>query len=456
LTEQPATPQTSDESKRLSRKTLFYYGLADMPIQMAAIPVAAFLPNYYGQDLGLSLTAVGTIWLLTRLFDAISDPAIGWLSDRTNTRWGRRRVWMVAATPILMLSVYKLFMPVAPVTELYLLGWLIMLWVGWTMLFIPYYAWAAELSPDYNERTRITGWRSWIGMAANVISKVVPVLAIFFFGFGGTEETLLLIGVMMLVLLPITVGLTVVNVPESRDYIPTQIPLIPGLKLMWQNGPFKRLVLAFFINQLGSSISTALVVFFIRNVLQDDQNSILMLLVYYGFNLAGIPFWIWFSAQVGKHRAWCLGLTVFAFFQAQYLWLGAGDLYYMLPITACTGFLGGSFWVIPNSMKADVIDVDRLETGEDRTAWYFAVWSFTTKVGQSIGPWLALTLLALVGFETGVGSTSTEESLLGLKLLFVFGPAAGFTIAALIAWNHPLDQKMHSELRQKLSEARGN
>lgn len=444
------TKPTSE--KKLSRRTLFFYGLADMPIQMAAIPVAAFIPNYYGQDLGLSLAAVGTIWLLTRLFDAVSDPLIGWLSDRTNTRWGRRRVWMVAAVPIMMLAIYKLFMPVAPVTEMYLLGWLIALWTGWTMLFIPYYAWAAELSSDYNERTRITGWRAWLGMAANVVSKLVPVGAIFFFGFGGTEETLLLIGIMTLILLPLSVGLTVLNVPEGRDYKPTAIPLLPGIRLMMKNAPFKRLVIAFFINQLGSAISTALVVFYIRNVLGEAQSSIVMLLVYYGFNLLGIPFWIWFSSRIGKHRAWCIGLFVFSCFQLCYLALGAGDFYYMLPITACTGFLGGSFWVIPNSMKADVIDVDRLETGEDRAAWYFAVWSFTTKLALSIGPWLALTLLAFVGFEPG-STQSTAEGLTGLKLLFVLGPTTGFVLAAAITWNYPLDEKEHASLREKLAEA---
>ena len=443
----------SKTDKPLSRRTLFFYGLADMPIQMAAIPVAAFIPNYYGQDLGLSLAAVGTIWLMTRLFDAVSDPLIGWLSDRTSTPWGRRRVWMVAAVPIMMISVYKLFMPSGEVTELYLLGWLVALWIGWTMLFIPYYAWAAELSTDYNERTRITGWRAWIGMAANVVSKVVPVLAIFFFDYGGTAETLFLIGVMTLVLLPVTVGLCVTNVPEPQDYRPTQIALLPGLKLMLKNGPFKRLVVAFFVNQLGSAISTALVVFYIRNVLEEEQNSILMLLVYYGFNLLGIPFWIWFSSVVSKHRAWCMALFVFAGFQSCYLLLGPGDFYNMLPITACTGFLGGAFFVIPNSMKADVIDIDRLETGEDRTAWYFAVWSFTTKVALSVGPWLALTLLAVVGFDPSIAARS-EEGIEGLKLLFVLGPATGFVLAALIAWNHPLDQKRHAEIRRELEDAR--
>lgn len=443
----------SKTDKPLSRRTLFFYGLADMPIQMAAIPVAAFIPNYYGQDLGLSLAAVGTIWLMTRLFDAVSDPLIGWLSDRTSTPWGRRRVWMVAAVPIMMISVYKLFMPSGEVTELYLLGWLVALWIGWTMLFIPYYAWAAELSTDYNERTRITGWRAWIGMAANVVSKVVPVLSIFFFDYGGTAETLFLIGVMTLVLLPVTVGLCVTNVSEPQDYRPTQIALLPGLKLMLKNGPFKRLVVAFFVNQLGSAISTALVVFYIRNVLEEEQSSILMLLVYYGFNLLGIPFWIWFSSVVSKHRAWCMALFVFAGFQSCYLLLGPGDFYNMLPITACTGFLGGAFFVIPNSMKADVIDIDRLETGEDRTAWYFAVWSFTTKVALSVGPWLALTLLAIVGFDPSIAARS-EEGIEGLKLLFVLGPATGFVLAALIAWNHPLDQKRHAEIRRELEDAR--
>ena len=91
-------------------------------------------------------------------------------------------------------------------------------------------------------------------MAANVVSKVGPVVAIFFFGFGGTEETLLIIGIMTLILLQLSVGLTVWNVPEGRDYKPTAIPLLPGLRLMMKNGPFKRLVLAFFVNQLGAAI----------------------------------------------------------------------------------------------------------------------------------------------------------------------------------------------------------
>ncbi|MCP5183014.1 MAG: MFS transporter [Pseudomonadales bacterium] len=444
----------STSHKPLSKRTLFYYGLADMPIQMASIPVAAYVPNYYGADLGVSLAAVGTILLLSRAFDAVTDPLIGWLSDRTHTRWGRRRVWMALSVPLLMISVYKLFMPEPPVTPGYLLFWLVVLWAGWTMLFIPYYAWAAELSPDYNERTRITGWRSSLGLAANVLSMLVPAFAIFLFGYGGSKETLLLIGTMMLVLLPITVGLTIWKVPESGDYVPARMPVISGLKLMWNNHAFRRLMLAFFVNQLGSSISTALIVFYIRGVLQEEQNSIVQLSTFYGFNLLGIPFWVKYAGILGKHRAWCVALAIFSVLMLYYLLLGPGDFLYMLPVTAITGFLGGAFWVIPNSMKADVIDVDRLESGEDRAAWFFAVWSFATKVALAVGPWLALLLLAAIGFNPHPGADNGEDAMLGLKLLFVFGPATGFLLSAIIAWGYPLTETKHREVQAALA-ARG-
>ena len=103
-------------------------------------------------------------------------------------------------------------------------------------------------------------------------------------------------------------------------------------------------------------------------------------------------------------------------------------------------------------MKADVIDMDRLESGEDRTAWFFAVWSFTTKLALSIGPFLALSLLAFVGFQPG--ASNTAEGLTGLTLLFVFGPAIGFWIAAIFAWNHPLDQRAQAKLIEEISQSR--
>lgn len=425
-----------------------------MPIQMAAVPIAAFLPNYYSTNLGVSLVAIAWVTLVARVFDMVTDPLMGWISDRTKTRWGRRRIWMVVSIPLLWIAVYKLFFPEPPVDEWYLLTWMIVLWTGWTMLFIPYYAWGAEISDDYHERTRVTGWRAWLGMAANVLSKLVPSVALLVFGFGGTEEVLVTVGFMLLILIPITIALPVLMVQESNNFVPARIPLLPGLKLMWKNQPFKLLITAFFINQLGSSISTALIVFYVVVVLQEPAQGILQLLLFYGFMLIGIPFWMNYAGTLGKHRAWCLSLMAFGILMLGYLFLGAGDFLWMLPITAVTGFLGGSFSVIPNSMKADVIDIDRLASGEDRAAWFFAVWSFATKTALAIGPSIAFALLAFIDFDATLGTGNTEEATNGLKYLFVFGPATGFFLCGLIAWNYPLTEAKQRELREAIERDR--
>lgn len=439
---------------KLTKTKLFFYSLAEMPIQVAAIPVAAFIPNYYGADLGISLVAIANVWLIARLFDGAIDPVVGYLSDRTETQWGRRRVWMVASVPIMMLAVYKVFFPDPSVGATYLLFWMIVFWTGWTMLLIPYYAWAAELSPDYHERSLITGWRAWIGMAANVISKLIPVIALYFFGFGGTPAVVFMIGVMMLFLIPISVGLTVTQVPERTDIKPVRISVLKGARIMLKNGPFRRLVTAFFFSFVGIAFGTATIVFFIRGVLGHEGGSIVMLLFYFAAGLCGVPFWIWLSKQIGKHKAWIVSLLVYPVFSPLYLLLGEGDFYWMLPVAAITGFAGGAFHALPNSMKADVIDLDEMRTGENRAAMFFAVWSFTMKIALSFGPWLALMMLAWVGFDAAPGAQNEPEHLFGLSLVYALSPPVFFTIAAIIAWRYPITEERHSRMRAALERRR--
>lgn len=449
------TVAASDSRGRLSRKTLTYYGLAEMPIQIIIVPLYALIPNYYNSDLGLTTAAVATIWLLARLFDGITDPIVGWLSDHIDTRFGRRRLWMLISIPILMLAIYQLFMPEPPVTNAYLLGWLVALWLGWTFLYIPYYSLGAELSPDYHERTRITGWRAGIGTIANLISKALPVAALFFYGYGGTENTVFMIGAIALIVLPVAISLTVFNVQERENYLPARISLWVGVRILWQNSLFKRLVLAFFINSVGSAAVTVLLAYYIRGVLQDEDHTILTLLVFTGVNLISIPFWIWCSKKISKHRAWTLGLLGFAASQCGYLPLGAGDYYWSLPVTACAGFFGGSGNLLANAMKADVIDVDTLRSKEDRAAWMFAIWSFTTKMAYSLGPWLMLSLLAVVGYEASGSAVASNEDTLPLKLLFVFTPVVTHTLAAALVWNYPMTPERHAALREELHTATG-
>ena len=147
----------------LSKRKLIFFGLPEYAVYLASIPVVLYLPFVYSKDFGLSLTDVGLILMFGRIADVVTDPLIGFLSDRTRSRFGRRKPWIAAGGLIMMTSAFMLFNPVIQVTNTYLLCWAILLWLGWTMVNIPYYAWGAELSDDYNERTRITGWRQFFG-----------------------------------------------------------------------------------------------------------------------------------------------------------------------------------------------------------------------------------------------------------------------------------------------------
>ena len=445
----PAAPNAG--SSALSRRTLFFYGLTDLPVNMALFPVMVFLPKFYTSEMGVPLVLAANIILLVRIFDVFTDPVMGYISDRTHTRWGRRRPWVALATPILMLCIYMLFLPPVGAGVGHMALWMALLAVGTTMLIIPYYAWAAELSPDYDERSRITGWRSMMGVVGSLAAQLLPAVALLAFGMGGSRAVLTLVGIAMVILMPICTLLTITQVQETRNYVSSATPLVKGLKLMLDNGPFKRLIFAFMVGSLGLSITTPLYIFFIAFVLHAEDQAIFMLTFFYAANFFAVPVWVWLSARIGKHIAYVASFALIACAHPFYLLLGDGDFWWMLPITITTGFAAGGFAALPNSMKADVIDLDTLKSGENRAAMFFSTWSFTQKMAGSLGGWLALTGLAWVGFHAAPGMHNGPDELLGLRLLFALVPSAFYLAAGAVIWKYPITRERHAELRAELA-----
>ena len=435
----------------LKPSTIRYYGLTDLPIQLSLFPVLVFVPKYYTSDLGVSLTLAATLLLAVRWFDVATDPLCGYLCDRTRTRWGRRRPWIVAATPIMMLSIYQLFLPPAGAGAVHLFVWMFVLSLGTTMMLIPYYAWAAELSPDYNERSRITGFRARMGVVGGLIAQIVPATALLLFGIGGSGAVLMLVGIAMLVLTPICVYFTVTKVPETDDYESTVTPFWKGLGLMGSNGPFLRLIIAFMISSTALSMSTPLYIFFIAFVLQAEDQAIFMLTFFYLANFLAVPFWVWLSAKVGKHRAYVASFGLIGLAHPFYMLLGPGDFWWMTPITLVTGFAAGGFQALPNSMKADVIDLDELNCGENRAGLFFSAWSFTAKMAGSVGASLALYGLAWFGFNAADAAANGPDEIFGLRFLFATAPSLFYFLAGVVIWRYPITEARHTQLRAELA-----
>ncbi|MFT4800112.1 MAG: Na+/melibiose symporter-like transporter [Candidatus Azotimanducaceae bacterium] len=437
----------------LKKKTLFYYGLTDLPVSMAMFPVLVFIPKFYSGDLGVSLGIMATILLLVRVSDVFTDPFFGYITDRYPTPWGRRRFWIALSTPLMMLAIYQLFLPPEGAGAWHLGIWMFVLSIATTMMIIPYYAWAAELSPDYNERSKITGVRSMMGVVGSLSAQLAPAGALLFFGLGGSSVVLQVVGITMLIIMPICVFFTVTKVPEPTNYVSSVMPIKEGLKLMFSNKPFLRLIMAFMVSSTALAITTPLYLFFITYVLHEEDKAIYMLTFFYLANMSGVPFWVWLSTKIGKHRAYVSCFAVIGLAHPFYLFLGEGDFWYMLPITLVTGFAAGGFAALPNSMKADVIDLDTLKTGENRAALFFSTYSFTAKLAGSVGGSIGLFSLAYIGFNSVNPELNSEDQLFGLSFLFAMFPSVFYLTACAIAWGYPITEEKHMELRNEL-EAR--
>jgi glycoside/pentoside/hexuronide:cation symporter, GPH family len=210
------------------------------------------------------------------------------------------------------------------------------------------------------------------------------------------------------------------------------------------------LVCAFTVGSIGLSITTPLYLFFIADVLNAEAKAVYMLAVFYSTTLVSIPVWVRLSRRFGKHRAYMGSFVLIAAAHPFYLLLGPGDFWYMLPITIATGFAAGGFSAaLPNSMKADVIDLDTLESGENRAAFFFSSWSFVQKLVASVGTAIAMYGLALFGFSAGQAE-QTEEALFGLRFLFSTFPSVFYISAAIVMWRYPITEVRHAEIRAAL------
>ncbi|MFM8355240.1 MAG: MFS transporter, partial [Gammaproteobacteria bacterium] len=160
----------------LSRGVIYTHGALGLPLAIIGYPLSIWIPAHYSGGLGLSLAAVGTILMLARFTDVLTDPIVGELSDRWRTRIGRRKPWIIVGVPVMMLGVWRLFVPDGDVDLIYFLFWLTVFFLGSTFIGLPHRAWGAELSADYHERSRITAAREFYILVGLMIAAAVPMI----------------------------------------------------------------------------------------------------------------------------------------------------------------------------------------------------------------------------------------------------------------------------------------
>ncbi len=453
-----------ESGKPLSRWQLIAYGQLVVPLAVIGLPVAVYIPPFYSSTLGLDLAAVGFILMLARISDVVTDPLIGRLSDRTRTRWGRRRPWVLAGVPLMVLSSLMLFVPQGEVTNLYLLTWIAAIYLGYTLITIPYGAWGAEISGDYHERNRISGSREIFLLVGLLIAISAPVAGAYLMGTPAEEgaasrSAVGILGWLTAVMLPICALIAFASVPEPMVHDTKTIPLRRGLRIVMRNGPFRIVLLSSIFGALAGSINVGVVIFFYDHVAGLGEAGNILIFVLFVAGVVGSPFWVTLGGRIGKHRAIAVAGTVSMFVFAMvplviYLVKPVAPgavIWGMFLITLVQGFAFGAAPILGPSIMADVVDLDALKSGESRAAFLFAFLGMVRKIFEAFGVGVALPILAWAGFDAQ-SKDNSPEALFALLAMYCLVPLVLWLISIAIILRYPITHERQARLRTALEK----
>jgi GPH family glycoside/pentoside/hexuronide:cation symporter len=420
------------------------YGLVALPLAALTLPLYLVVPTFYAEALGVPLASVGAILLAVRIFDALNDPVIGWLADAWPSR-NRRKLWIGLFALPLALAAYALFWPPADATGLWLASTAALLSLGYTAMVLPLWAWGAELSGDYHERSRIAAWREGFVIAGTVIAIALP------FTIGWDDPAafhgLALIAVFVAVALPLCTMATLWAVPEPQGVSRAGTGIMTALTAMRQNPHFTRLLSAFLINGFANALPATLFLLFVGQRLGAEDWRGPLLITYFLSAIAGMPLWNLVSRRNSKHRAWCIAMLASCAVFIPAAFLGEGDAAAFAVICVASGLCLGADLVLPSSMQADVIESDRLASGASRSAFFFAAWSLASKLALALAVGLAFPVLQGFGLDAADPAKSTPSSLIVLAMLYAAAPVALKLAAIALMWNFRLDEAALSRLR---------
>ncbi|MEP0708691.1 MAG: MFS transporter [Parvibaculum sp.] len=439
-----------DASRPLSRWTLFAFALPAAPISAMGLPLVVHLPPFYAGTLGLGLVTVGAIFMLARFWDVFTDPVLGILSDRYETRWGRRRHWIVLSVPIMLLSVYMIFMPPVAVTAAYLVFWLFVLYVGWTLLTISHMSWGAELTPDYHERSRVQGAREVALILGMVFVLTLPVLIEQMNPENLAQARVASMGWFVLILLPIAVALAVWRVPERPTQRPEHVPFKQAVQALIESRPLQVVLAADLLGGVSGGLVASMFLFLAEDALKLGSYSSLMLLGYFISGVCFIPLILFVARRFGKHKTAAVSAIFNAVTVPLILIVPPGEPVVALAVWALLGVNMAAGPFLFRSLMADVADHDAVVTRQQRTGLFYSLLTSTSKVGAAFAIFIAYSLLDSIGFQAG--GENSKAVLDSLRAVYVWPACIISAAVAGILWFYPIDEDRQVENRRILEQ----
>lgn len=417
------------------------------------LPLGVILPTYYAENTLASMALIGFVSGVSRLFDAVTDPLIGYVSDRTRSRLGARKPWIILGSAITCVAIFFLFQPPPDAGIGYYAVASFALYLGYTLFDIPHKAWYSEVTVDYSDRSRLAGYVGMFTILGSIFFWVVPVALSPFTGTMAIgQESLSTIAWVFLVVLPLSIIGAVMFVPEGRVLTSHPAELGAVFSAMRKNKPFLRFLAATSLWGIGQGMYFSVVFMVMRDYLGLGEQFAIMMIFFFIVQFASMPVWTRLMNHFGKHRAWAVSWGFGAVWSLLVLAFepGAAPFWPVLFMVLVSAATNGASYSAPRAVLGDIIDYDILKNRTNNSGKYFAFNTLLDKALVGIGVAIAFPLLS--AFDYQVGGQNDDWANFGLLLCYAGIPLVTHLAAAAMLWNFPLDRRRHGIVHRRIEQ----
>lgn len=434
--------------EKLKLGTKLGFGVGDLGGNLFFTLISFWTLHYLTDVAGLAAAAAGAALMVGKLWDAVIDPLVGLLSDRTKSRWGRRRPYLLFGALPLAAALVLFFWAPGFNDQTLLFWWALLTFsllnTAYSFVNIPYTSLSPELTADYHERSSLNGYRFAFASVGTLLGAAIvgPILGLF----PQERSGFVVVGILFGFLIALTAVLTGVAVRE-RPAAPqgNTASFLKSWAGVWKNQPFRVVLGAYTLHLLGVTFLSGMLVYFFKYALADEAGTTMALLLLLVVAMVSIPVSVVFSKRFGKVLTYQIALSILAV--GSLLVAGFGVTLgkpFVLAVMACAGVGLGFAYVPPFAISADTIEVEAKNTGRREEGAYYGFWNFAIKFAQAGGVAGSGLVLGWAGYVAN--QPQTPLSLGAITILMGPVPALFFVSGALLLFRYRLDEKAYNKL----------
>ncbi len=420
---------------------LIRYGFFSLPAAISLLTMQVYMPAFLAEQPAFSFSMIGVIFFGARLVDTVSDPLIGYFSDRTNLLIGKRRAWLFITAPIFIVVFYELLKSNETPAYLFLL---VSIWyIGGTGLLVPYYAWGAEIENGYKAHNRYTAARVIFGLLGTVTALALPALTV------GTQNSLATISLNVnIVAASMVIALLfMITLPDKPGTNQVNSSFLSVFKVFKRKSHFNRLMISQFFNATANAIPATLFILFSTHVLKRADLAGPILIIYFLMAALSIPIWTRMSLRWSKESCWRSAMILASIVFMATIFVGENTIWVFIVITFITGFMAGADLCLPGSMLADLVELDKHAHGKSRSGVYFAFWGTLSKFCLALAIGITFPILDLGIMVQDASNAPINTDL--LLYMYGFMPAVLKLISVRLFWAYKLSDVEKLTLAKK-------